>query len=133
MKLLVSLLLIIALNYIHCDEIKEDNGVLVLTKSNFKQALESNEHILVEFCEYFTVILSNFILNTPKITQLTSIFQSNKTKKSRQIFPTICKSCDCNKPVINWHWNRLNTDTTIQLPRPTQKRQLSAQISRPNT
>lgn len=49
MKLLVSLLLIIALNYIHCDDIKEDNGVLVLTKSNFKQALESNEHILVEF------------------------------------------------------------------------------------
>ncbi len=52
MKFLVSLLLIIALNYIHCDDIKEDNGVLVLNKANFKQAVDGNEHILVEFCEY---------------------------------------------------------------------------------
>lgn len=33
-------------------EIELDQGVLVLTDSNFETALESNQHILVEFCKY---------------------------------------------------------------------------------
>lgn len=35
-----------------CDDIKSEDGVLVLTKDNFEGAVKENKHILVEFCEY---------------------------------------------------------------------------------
>lgn len=51
MKLVLSLVLLLSVNFISAD-IKDDEGVLVLTKTNFKEALENNEFVLVEFCEY---------------------------------------------------------------------------------
>jgi hypothetical protein len=38
-------------NFISSADIKEEDGVLVLTKGNFKEALEKNEYVLVEFCK----------------------------------------------------------------------------------
>lgn len=51
MKLLFVLSALLLVNLIHASEIKEEEGVLVLTKGNFKEALK-NDYILVEFCEY---------------------------------------------------------------------------------
>lgn len=55
MKSLLKLL-ILSVVLFHCynceeDEIKTDEGVLVLTKANYEKALSDNEFVLVEFCK----------------------------------------------------------------------------------
>merc|ERR1711935_511660 len=45
-KLALLALLVVG---VHCVEIAEEEGVLVLTEANFDQALADNQHILVEF------------------------------------------------------------------------------------
>lgn len=52
MKLLFSILVLCFVGVIHAEDIKEEEGVLVLTKTNFKEALEKNEFVLVEFCKF---------------------------------------------------------------------------------
>ena len=47
-KLALLALLVVG---VHCVEIAEEEGVLVLTEANFDQALADNQHILVEFCK----------------------------------------------------------------------------------
>lgn len=49
MKLVFGVLLVIAA--VFATEIKDDNGVLVLTKDNFKAATTDNDFVLVEFCK----------------------------------------------------------------------------------
>jgi thiol:disulfide interchange protein len=39
----------VALSAVWAADIPEENGVLVLSKANFQQAVDDNEHILVEF------------------------------------------------------------------------------------
>lgn len=46
---LISLVVLLFVNSICGADITEDEGVLVLTKANFKEALEKNEYVLVEF------------------------------------------------------------------------------------
>lgn len=38
------------------EDIKTEDGVLVLTKSNFKSAVTDNEFVLVEFCKYIPTL-----------------------------------------------------------------------------
>ena len=33
-------------------EVEEEEDVMVLTEKNFEHAVESNKHVLVEFCKY---------------------------------------------------------------------------------
>lgn len=51
--LLCSLLLVAAatLGVQAAEEIKTEEGVLVLTVKNFKEAIADNEYVLVEFCK----------------------------------------------------------------------------------
>ena len=52
MKAVFSIVFLLVVGLARAEEIKEEDGVLVLTKANFKSALEKYEHILVEFCKY---------------------------------------------------------------------------------
>jgi len=48
----ISFILLIS-GFVVCEEeVKSDEGVLVLTVKNFKQAVKDNEYVLVEFCKY---------------------------------------------------------------------------------
>jgi len=49
MKVIFSILLFVLVGLIHAEEIKEEDGVLVLTKGNFKSATTDNQFVLVEF------------------------------------------------------------------------------------
>lgn len=55
----MKVLLILALAVLaHSDEIKKDRGVLVLEKDTFQTAVTDNKHVLVEFCKYSMLPLS---------------------------------------------------------------------------
>ena len=53
MKVLITFVItLIVSSGVFCDvEIKDDEGVLVLTKSNFEEALKKYDYVLVEFCK----------------------------------------------------------------------------------
>ena len=63
--LVLSALLVASLNA----SIEEEEHVLVLTTSNFDEAVKANKYLLVEFCK-----LKTFLLNKPfiKTTQIKS-------------------------------------------------------------
>lgn len=52
MKFLLLVLATVAVAAVRA-EIEVDEGVLVLTDENFEEAINGNEHLLVEFCEFW--------------------------------------------------------------------------------
>lgn len=52
MKVIFSIVLLLVVGLARAEEeVKEEEGVLVLTKANWKGALEKHEFVLVEFCK----------------------------------------------------------------------------------
>lgn len=51
MKLVFSIVLLFAIAFVNAEEPKDEDGVLVLTKGSFKETIEKNEYVLVEFCK----------------------------------------------------------------------------------
>lgn len=51
MKVIFCLVVILVAGLAQAEDIKLEDSVLVLTKANFKEALEKNEFVLVEFCK----------------------------------------------------------------------------------
>jgi hypothetical protein len=49
---------------VRTDDIKKDQGVLVLEKDTFQSAITDNKFILVEFCKYSSMSLSYQIHNS---------------------------------------------------------------------
>ena len=55
MRVLRFALLAVLSVVVATEEITKDEGVLVLKKTNFNQALEENEFVLVEFCKFHEI------------------------------------------------------------------------------
>lgn len=51
MRSAVLLLALAGLFAVHAAEIEEEGGVLIVTTDNFKQIVEDNEFVLMEFCK----------------------------------------------------------------------------------
>ena len=51
MRSAVLLLALAGLFAVHAVEVEEEGGVLIVTTENFKQVVEENEFVLMEFCK----------------------------------------------------------------------------------
>jgi len=49
---IIPLICFLSPGLVQSDEIKTDEGVLVLTKGNYESAIKDNEFVLVEFCKF---------------------------------------------------------------------------------
>lgn len=65
---------------VRTDEVKKDQGVLVLEKETFQSAITDNKFILVEFCKYFLIgpvlILNTYFLRWSKLYWISDIIFS---------------------------------------------------------
>jgi len=60
-QFVLAAILFVACSYADEAEVAIEDGVLVLTETNFDEVLKSHEFILVEFCKYISSVLSLFI------------------------------------------------------------------------
>ena len=55
---------------VRTDEVKKDQGVLVLEKDTFQSAITDNKFILVEFCKYSSIHLNtSFLRKLPLLAE----------------------------------------------------------------
>ncbi len=54
MRSVVLFIALAGLALVHAAEVEEEDDVLVLTQENFKQVMDENQFVLVEFCKCHT-------------------------------------------------------------------------------
>ena len=52
MRVAVALLALAGLIFVRAAEIAEEEGVLIVTGDNYKQVIEENNYVLMEFCKF---------------------------------------------------------------------------------
>ncbi|ODM96088.1 Protein disulfide-isomerase [Orchesella cincta] len=85
---IIPLLCLFSPGVVQCDEIKTDEGVLVLTKGNYESAIKDNEFVLVEFyapwCGHCKALAPEYVKAAKKLEEQNSAIKLGKVDATEE-------------------------------------------------